>query len=158
MPKTTFQRFVFTFFGVFFMASTMALYNKSLVAGAFAWGIFKQMPLALCQRGPLAFILQFFFVQRFIAKQAAKYPTDNKLLYYAIRTGFNVLIMCPIMSLYSNIIYMGFSVNLIPVWFTKMVQNWAFAFFVQIFLLGPWNRLLFKLIFRPASSGSLLHL
>jgi hypothetical protein len=147
MPKTTAQRLTFTIIGVFFMVIVMALYNKSIVAGAFTWDVFKQLPLAFCQRAPLAFVLQFFIVQKFAGKMSAKYPTDNTLLYNAIRTGFTVLIMCPVMSLYSNILYGGLTIDLIPLWITKMVQNWAFAFFVQIFMLGPWNRFLFGLIF-----------
>jgi hypothetical protein len=149
MPKTIAQRVFFTLTGVFFMAIVMAIYNKSLVAGAFTWDVLKQLPSAFCQRAPFAFVLQFFVVQKFAGKMATKYPTDNKMLYDIIRTGFTVLVMCPIMSLYSNIIYLGININMVPVWFTKMVQNWGFAFFVQIFLLGPWNRLLFRLVFKP---------
>jgi hypothetical protein len=148
MPKTTAQRLFFTLTGVFFMVIVMAVYNKSLVAGAFTWDILRQLPSAFCQRAPLAFILQFFVVQKFAGKMTAKYPTDNKMLYYAIRTGFSVLVMCPIMSLYSNVVYLGVNINMVPVWFTKMTQNWIFAFFVQIFLLGPWNRFLFGMIFK----------
>jgi hypothetical protein len=148
MPKTTAQKLTFTSIGVFFMVIVMVLYNKSIVTGAFTWSVFGQLPLSFCQRAPLAFVLQFFIVQNFAGKMSAKYPTDNKLLYNAIRTGFTVLIMCPVMSLYSNILYSGLSIDLILLWITKMVQNWAFAFFVQIFLLGPWNRFLFGLIFK----------
>ncbi|MDR1468613.1 MAG: DUF2798 domain-containing protein [Spirochaetaceae bacterium] len=149
MPKTTAQRILFTGIGVFFTVIVMAVYNKSIVAGAFTWALFRQLPLAFCQRAPLAFVLQFFVVQKFAGKMSAKYPTDNKLLYRAIRTGFTVLIMCPVMSLYSNILYEGFTLDLIPLWITKMAQNWTFAFFVQIFLLGPLNRFLFGLMFKP---------
>jgi hypothetical protein len=148
MPKTIVQKLTFTGIGVFFMVIVMVLYNKSIVTGSFTWSVFEQLPLSFCQRAPLAFILQFFIVQNFAGKMSAKYPTDNKILYNAIRTGFTVLIMCPVMSLYSNILYSGLSIALIPLWITKMVQNWAFAFFVQIFLLGPWNRFLFGLIFK----------
>lgn len=148
MPKTAVQRLIFTIIGVFFMVIVMVLFNKSIVAGAFTWSIFKQLPLAFCQRAPLAFVLQFFVVQKFAGKMSAKYPTDNELLYNAIRTGFTVLIMCPVMSLYSNILYAGLNINLIPLWITKMIQNWVFAFFVQIFLVGPLNRSLFGLIFK----------
>jgi hypothetical protein len=137
------------------MVIVMALFNKSLVAGRFQWEFFKQLPLAFCQRAPLAFILQFFFVQKFAGNMSAKYPTDNRLVSYVIRTGFTVLIMCPIMSFYSNIIYVGFTADLIPIWLTKMVQNWPFAFFVQVFLLGPWNRFLFSLVFKENEKYSL---
>ena len=36
MPKTKFQRVIFTCIGVFFMATTMALFNKYLVMGVSA--------------------------------------------------------------------------------------------------------------------------
>jgi len=154
MPKTTFQRIVFTFFGVLLMATTMATFNKYLVYGEFSPFLFKQVAIAFCQKAPLAFILQFFVVQKFAGRQAAKYPTDNKILYQCIRTGFTVLVMCPIMCIYSNII------NLITLdWsFGKMVEsiitrmpiNWIFAFGVQIWILGPVNRFIFRRLFPSA--------
>jgi hypothetical protein len=136
------------------MAYTMSLFNKVLSAGSFTADSFRQAGIAWFQRAPLAFILQFFFVQKFAGKMCAKYPTDNKMVYYVIRTGFSVLIMCPIMSLYSNIIYVGLSPDLIFNWLPKMVLNWPFAFFVQIFLLGPWNRFLFRAIFERQAKAA----
>ncbi|MDR1765803.1 MAG: DUF2798 domain-containing protein [Lachnospiraceae bacterium] len=151
MPRNTFQRVIFTCLGVLFMAYTMSLYNKVLASGVFVPDTFRQAGVAWFQRAPLAFVMQFFIVQKFATKMCARYPTDNKMLYYAIRTGFSVLLMCPVMSLYSNIIYVGLSKDLIFNWLPKMVLNWPFAFMVQIFLLGPWNRLLFNLIFGKAN-------
>lgn len=152
MPKTTFQRVVFTSLGVLLMATTMATYNKYLVYGEFSIEFFKQVAIAFCQKAPLAWLLQFFVVQKFAGKQAAKYPTDNKILYQCIRTGFTVLLMCPIMCLYSNIINMfvfDWTVaQLLEAWITKMPVNWLFAFGVQIWFLGPVNRFLFRGIFR----------
>lgn len=91
-------------------------------------------------------------------KQCAKYPTENKLVYYAIRAGFTVLVMCPIMSLYSNVILM-FQFHwtfgqLLSNWIPKMVVNWIFAYFVQILLLGPINRTVFGLLFPPKQTAS----
>lgn len=151
MPKTTFQRVIYTCLGVLLMATTMATYNKYLVYGEFSAELFRQVAIAFCQKAPVAFILQFFFVQKFAGKQCAKYPTDNKMVYYAIRTGFTVLVMCPIMSLYSNLILM-FQLHwtfgqLLSNWIPKMVVNWIFAYMVQIFLLGPLNRTIFALLF-----------
>ena len=149
-PKTTGQRLVFTCLGVLLMATTMATYNKYLVYGAFSAELFKQVGIAFCQKAPLAFILQFFFVQKFAGKQAAKYPTDNLVVYYCIRTGFTVLIMCPIMCFYSNVINMiqfhwTFG-QLIENWIAKLPINWVFAYGVQIWFLGPINRFLFAKI------------
>ncbi len=157
MPKTTFQRIVFTFFGVLLMATTMAAYNKYLVFGEFSPFLFRQVAIAFCQKAPLAFILQFFFVQKFAGRQAAKYPTDNRILYQCIRTGFTVLIMCPIMGLYANIINMvtlGWSFGqMIANTVAKIPVNWIFAFCVQIWVLGPLNRFIFRRLF-PESAAA----
>ncbi len=151
MPKTTFQRIVFTFIGVLLMATTMATYNKYLVYGEFSHFLFSQVAISFCQKAPLAFILQFFFVQKFAGRQAAKYPTDNRLIYQCIRTGFTVLVMCPVMCLYSNIINMytfGWSLGrMLESVLSRMPVNWIFAFCVQIWLLGPLNRLIFRHLF-----------
>ncbi|MBO5975799.1 MAG: hypothetical protein J6P94_01295 [Oscillospiraceae bacterium] len=152
MPKTTFQRVIFTCLGVLLMATTMATYNKYLVYGEFSLELFRQVGIAFLQKAPVAFLLQFFVVQKFAGKQAAKYPTDNKILYQCIRTGFTVRLMCPIMCLYSNIINMinfGWSFGqLLEAWISKMPVNWVFAFGVQIWVLGPVNRFLFRTIFK----------
>ena len=152
MPKTTFQRVVFTCLGVLLMATTMATYNKYLVYGEFSVELFKQVGIAFCQKAPVAFLLQFFVIQKFAGKQAAKYPTDNKILYQCIRTGFTVLLMCPIMCCYSNIInwvqfHWTFG-QFLESFITKMPVNWIFAFCVQIWFLGPINRFLFRTIFK----------
>ncbi|MBQ8835360.1 MAG: hypothetical protein IJ001_10650 [Oscillospiraceae bacterium] len=150
-PKTVPQRIVFTALGVLLMATTMATYNKYLVYGEFSVNLFRQVGIAFLQKAPVAFLLQFFVVQKFAGKQAAKYPTDNKILYQCIRTGFTVLVMCPIMCFYSNIINMiqfHWTVwELLEAWISKMPINWIFAFGVQIWVLGPVNRFLFSKIF-----------
>ena len=150
-PKTLPQRIVFTALGVLLMATTMATYNKYLVYGAFSVNLFQQVGIAFLQKAPVAFLLQFFVVQKFAGKQAAKYPTDNKILYQCIRTGFTVLVMCPIMCFYSNVINMiqfHWTVwELLEAWISKMPINWVFAFGVQIWVLGPVNRFLFSKIF-----------
>lgn len=150
MPKTTSQRVVFTLIGVILMSTTMAFFNKYRVYGAFSPKLLQEVLIACCQKGPLAFVLQFFFVQKFAGKQTEKYKTDNVLLNNCIRVGFTVIWMCPIMCLYSNIINMiqfhwSFAM-LLEAWITKMPVNWAFAYGVQVFLLKPLTVTLFGLI------------
>lgn len=155
MPKTVFQRIVFTFFGVLHMATTMATYNKYLVYREFSPFLFRQVAVSVCQKAPLAFVLQFFFVQKFAGRQAARYPTDNPIVYQCIRAGFTVLIMCPVMCLYSNVINMfsfGWSVSrMLASCISRMPVNWIFAFCAQIWLLGPLNRWIFRRLFSEGS-------
>lgn len=152
MPKTTFQRVIFTFTGMLLMATTMATFNKFLVYGEFSLDLFRQVGVALLQKGPLAFVLQFFFVQKFAAKQAARYPTDNQILYSAIRVGFTVMIMAPIMCAYSNLfnavkLHWTLAEYLTAV-ISKLPINWIFAFCVQVWILKPVNSMIFRRIFR----------
>lgn len=157
MPKTLFQRIVFTFTGVLLMATTMATFNKYLVFGEFSPFLFRQVAISFVQKAPLAFVLQFFFVQKFAGRQAAKYPTDNRIVYQCIRTGFTVMIMCPAMCLYSNIINMytlGWSLgHMLERIVSRMPVNWIFAFCVQIWLLGPLNRWIFRRLFPASAAG-----
>lgn len=158
MPKTTFQRVIFTLIGVLLMATTMATFNKYLIYGEFSLELFRQVGVALLQKGPLAFVLQFFFVQKFASKQASKYPTDNQILYSAIRIGFTVIIMAPTMCAYSNLFnavkfhwtlgqYLSAVISKTPI-------NWIFAFCVQIWILKPLNRLLFRALFKKQLSAA----
>jgi hypothetical protein len=149
-PQGTGQRVVFTLIGVFFMATTMSLYNKALQNGSLTWEVFGQVPMAFLLRAPVAFVLQVFVVQKFAGKMTAKYQTHNRVEYYAIRAGFTVLIMCPAMSLYSNLIYVGVTWDVIPIWLTRMVLNWMFAFCVQLFIFGPATRAVFCAVTRQA--------
>jgi len=148
MPKTTLERIFFTTTGVILMATTMVCVNKSIVMGGFSSAVIAQIPSNFLLRAPLAWIAQFFFVSRFAGKMADRYPSDNKLVYYAIRTGFSELLMCPLMSFYSNIIYLGLKPEFFYRWIQMMFLNWPFAFLVQIFFAGPVNRLIFSLVFR----------
>lgn len=162
MPKTNFERFIFTAIGVLFMATTMAFFNKYIVLDpAFSSDmtsaqkyavIWHETFVAFGQKAPLAFILQFFVVQKFAGKMSVKYPTENKILGYMIRTGFSVMVMCPIMSLYSNLfliapMHWNF-VDLLYHWIPKMMINGLFAYCIQMFVLQPINRSIFRLIFR----------
>ncbi|MDR1189547.1 MAG: DUF2798 domain-containing protein [Bifidobacteriaceae bacterium] len=136
---------VFTLIGVGSMVTVMATYNKALEHGL-TWDVFGELPLAFALRAPLAFALQFFVVQKFAGRMTSRYQSANSLEYYAIRTGFTVLLMCPIMSFYSVALYVGFTADFVLIWLTRIVLNWMFAFCVQIFLVGPLVRKLFRLV------------
>lgn len=152
MPKTTFQRVIFTITGVILMATTMATYNKYLVMHEFSPELFRQVGIAFCQKAPIAFILQFFFVQKWAGRQAGKYKVSNPIEYTCLRVGHTVMVMAPLMCAYSNIINMiqfhwSFGQFLAAV-VSKTPVNWIFAFCVQVWLLTPLNKHIFGLIFK----------
>lgn len=159
MPKTTFQRFIFTLIGVIFMATTMALFNKLLsgyveasrYSGLFDVNLWKDVGIAFAQKAPLAFLLQFFVVQKIAGKFSAKHFSDNKIVNKCIRVGITACMMAPIMCIYSNLILLiqyqwtfeKFITNIL----VKLVQNYIFAFLIQVLVLKDLNSLLFKAIF-----------
>lgn len=159
MPKTTFQRFIFTLIGVILMATTMALFNKLLAGyveaarynGLFDANLWKDVGIAFTQKAPLAFLLQFFFVQKLAAKFCAKHPSENKIVSKCIRVGITACMMAPIMCIYSNLIMLiqyqwtfeKFLTNIA----IKLVQNYIFAFLIQVVVLKELNVLIFKAIF-----------
>ena len=156
MPKTVFQRVIFTSIGVLFMATTMAFFNKFFVYKELSWELLKQVGIAFLEKAPLAFILQFFVVQKIAAKLSSKYPSDNKLVSRVIRVGFTALIMAPIMCLYSNIInwiqfHWTFK-EFITSFISKLPINWLFAFFIQVLILKPLIEIIFKAIFKKKLS------
>ena len=152
MPKTTFQRVIFTVIGVILMATTMATYNKYLIMKEFSPELFRQVGIAFCQKAPFAFILQFFFVQKWVGKKVAQSKVNNQIEYTCLRVGHTVMIMAPLMCAYSNVINMiqfhwSFGQFLAAV-VSKTPVNWIFAFCVQVWLLTPLNKKIFGLIFR----------
>lgn len=151
MPKTKIQRLVFTGTGVLLMATTMALFNKYLVLGQFSRELLRQVGLSFLEKAPVAFALQYFLVQPFAGRQAAKYPSENPLVSQILRTGFTVLVMCPLMCLYANCINLfrfHWSLGqMLESVVTRMPINWIFAFCVQVWILGPLNRRIFRQIF-----------
>ena len=95
MPKTKFQRVIFTCIGVFFMATTMAIFNKYLVMGRFSGELFRQAGISFLEKAPLAFVPQFFLVQPFAGGQAAKYPSENPIFSRICARGLRRLSCAP---------------------------------------------------------------
>ena len=52
--------------------------------------------------------------------------------------------MCPSMSFIATILYDGINAQFISNWFQKIVFNFPFAFFIQMFLVGPVGTICFQ--------------
>ncbi|MCD8366422.1 MAG: hypothetical protein LUC48_00115 [Clostridiales bacterium] len=149
---------IYTIIGVAIMVPIMTTFNKYLVYSQWMEyplttpAFWQQVGIGICQRLPVVFPLQFFVVQNYAARKTEEHthPDDSWVVKSIIRVGFSILILCPVLSLYSNLILViegnitsvaGFINNWIP----KMVQNWCFAYFAQVFVAGPLNKHLFGL-------------
>lgn len=149
MPKTKFQDLIFTLLMVFTMVYIMTLYNMSLELG------FSNSLFFIALKGMWVEAALAFFAQRYLAGPIAKkltfkfFPPEssNQLFIILAMAGFTVYIMAPVMTFLVNIYHNGITSHLIEQWIPKLVVNFPFALFIQIFIAGPVVRRVFRLIF-----------
>ena len=72
MPKTKFQEVIFTIMMVFVMVYAMICYNIALNIGGMSNKVFLSAFHELVIMGPIAFVLDFFFVGTIAKKKALK--------------------------------------------------------------------------------------
>ena len=107
MPKTKFQNVVFTIIMATIMVYGMIVYNVALNTGGVTNATFgmalHEMPIMV----PVAFILEFFVVEKLATKLAFTVvrPTDRpQIITYAISTMI-VCIMCPTIRLIATLLF-----------------------------------------------------
>ena len=147
MPKTKFQNVVFTIIMAIIMVYGMIVYNVSLNTGGVTNATFfmalHEMPIMV----PIAFILEFFLVEKLATKLAFTVvrPTDRpQLITYAISTMI-VCIMCPTMSLIATLLFKEPSFG---TWIQTFGCNMPMALIWQLLFCGPLSRLIFRTLFR----------
>lgn len=158
MPKTKFQDLIFSIIMVVIMVYCMTVYNLALEFG-FHYSTFKAAFLGMWLEAAAAFA-----AQKFIAGPIAKKLTfrffkpgaDSPFLITLAMTGFTVCQMAPLMTLFVSLIHNGFVSNLLLIWLPKLVQNFPFALFIQIFYVGPFVRLIFRTLFKRQLSKAIV--
>ena len=78
MPKTKFQEVIFTIMMVFVMVYAMICYNIALNIGGMSNEVFLSAFHELVIMGPIAFVLDFFFVGTIANKKALKIVNPEK--------------------------------------------------------------------------------
>jgi hypothetical protein len=128
-----------------------AIYNVALNMGAITNSVFpialKEVPVLFI----LAFTLETVFVSRLAEYLAFKVvaPQKNRPIVIILAiTSATICIMCPLMSFATTIRYNGFNSEFISSWLLKFIYNFPFAFFIQLFIIGPIVRLIFSNIFK----------
>ena len=146
MPKTKFQNVVFTIIMAVIMVYGMIVYNVALNTGGVTNQTFlmalHEMPIMV----PIAFILEFFIVEKLATKLAFTVvrPTDRpQIITYAISTMI-VCIMCPTMSLIATLLFKQPSFG---TWIHTFGCNMPMALIWQLLFCGPFSRLIFRTLF-----------
>ena len=156
MPQTKFQDSVFTVIMVILMVYCMTLYNNALAFG-FTYHCFKQALVEMWPEVIAAFLMVRLAANPLVGKlmhTVIDVNTAKKTTIAIVRAGCTAFFMCPCMTLFVTIFHNGFSSDLLLLWLPKIVMNFPFALFLQIFYLGPLVRLLFRTIFRKQLSSA----
>ena len=151
MLKTKFQEGIFTFLMLFFIVYSMFCYNIALNIGGMSNVVFLSSFHELVIMGPIAFVIDFFFVGAIAKKKALKIvnPEKENPFHLVLAISFiSVAFMCPLMSLAATILFKHAGNQFIAVWLQTCAFNFPMALCWQIFYAGPLVRFLFRLIFR----------
>lgn len=147
MPKTKFQNIVFTAIMAVIMVYGMIVYNVALNTGGVTDKTFLMAFYELPIMAPIAFVLEFFVVEKLATKLAFTFmkPTDRpQFITYAISTMI-VCIMCPTMSLIATLLFKEPSFG---TWVQTFGLNMPMALIWQLLFCGPLVRLIFRTLFR----------
>lgn len=146
MPKTKFQNIVFTIIMAVMMVYGMIVYNVALNTGGVTNQTFILALHELYIMAPIAFVLEFFIVEKLATKLAFTFmrPTDRpQFITYAISTMI-VCIMCPTMSLIATLLFKKPSLG---AWVQTFGMNMPMALIWQLLFCGPLVRLIFRTLF-----------
>lgn len=129
------------------MIYLMGVYNVALRSGRLEYVAFVQALQTLPVKWVVGFLLAFFVAGHIARRWAFKVaqPTDRPIFIILCIQTFTVCVMVPIMSLVSAVINGGISMNLPAIWLQAVVCNFIVAYPLQIFVVGPFCRRVFRL-------------
>ena len=150
MPKTKFQSVVFTLMMVFCMVYCMTVYTIALGTGSLEYGTFA---LAIREMWPefvILFVLMFFLITPAARKLTGKYiaPYVKAPLAVTVATqSFTVAITVPVITLIATFLHNGFTGAWFVQWLTTAAQCWPAAYILQVCIVGPFVRFVFRTLF-----------
>ncbi|MDF2987619.1 MAG: hypothetical protein K0R50_3129 [Eubacterium sp.] len=151
MPKTIFQRVVFAFLSVIITVHLFVFYNLAIEMGGMSNQVFIRAPKIVAIEFVFAFLLQIFIAGPLSLKIAFSIVNPKEDKQYVVTTAIicaTVSLMCPMMSFAATILYNGLTLEFLAQWMQKIVFNFPFAFFSQLFFIQPLVRFLFGVIFK----------
>lgn len=150
MPKTKFQQICFAFLTVFLSVFAFVLYNISIkmwwLTNETFFITFKEFRLIAI----IAFAIEISIVWHIATKMAFRIVNkkkDKPIFIILTITCMHICLMCPIMTFIVTLMFDGFNINFLTNWLVKIFYNFPFAFFLEIFLIWPFVRMIFRTIF-----------
>ena len=150
MPKTKLQKIIFTIMMATVMVYAMICYNIAISKSGMTNEIFGLALRELVIMLPIAFILEFFIVEKLSLMLAFRMvkPDDRPVLIQLTISSVIVCLMCPMMSFVATLLFKNPGNQLIAQWIQTTVINFPMALCWQIFFAGPIIRFLFKCMFK----------
>ena len=152
MPKTRFQNIIFTLITAILMAYSMIVYSVAINSST---GLINQTFLIALKEFPIEGIIVFvlaYFVASPIAKKLAfrivNPKEDNKMFIILAIQTFTVLVMVGLMSIYALFAQHLVNSNIVCNYIILYCKNFIMAYPLQIFLIGPLVRNVFRIMFK----------
>lgn len=153
MPKTNFQKVIFSILMAVFMVYGMETYNRIILNPVFSYKMFL-----VPTREVLGLSVCVVFLQTFVGMPTADYIISHikirrKLLYRGNNILYTIAMascMCPMMSFVAAVLFKssaGIDKYLLFIWIKTMMINLPMALFWQIIVAGPSVRFIFYRIF-----------
>lgn len=150
MPKTKLESIVFTAITAWMMVYLMTLYNIVLASGTFVNATFLIALKTMWVEFILIFLCAYFLsshVAKHFAFQVVK-PTDRPIaILFAIQT-FTMVSQVALASILGVCHGYGFTAQFVPDYLMTYCRNFIMALPLQLFLVGPIARKLFRMLFR----------
>lgn len=153
MPKTRKETIFFTAITAWMMVYIMTLYNTVL-----AMGSFTNKTFFIALKGMWVEYILIFLLAYFVSGRIAKYfafrivqPGDRPIfIIFAIQI-FTVVAQVAFASIIGVFHGYGFTSNFVPNYLVTYCKNFIMALPIQLFLVGPLVRWMFRSVFRRES-------
>lgn len=150
MPKTKFENAVFTAITSGLMIFIMGVYNVAIHNGGLTYSTFVYASHSFIIEWIIGFLFALLFagnIAKILAFKVAV-PEDRTIFIVLCIQTFTVCIMVPFMSLVGAVEQNGLTIHLPVIWIETVVLNFIMALPLQIFVVGPFCRKVFRVIFR----------
>lgn len=149
MPKTRLESIFFTAITAWMMVYVMTLYNTVLATRSFTNSTFLITLKGMWIEYIIIFLLAYFasgHIAKYFAFRVVQ-PGDRPIfIIFAIQT-FTVVSQVAFASIIGVFHGYGFTGNFIPDYLTTYCKNFIMALPLQLFLVGPLARFIFRHIF-----------
>lgn len=131
------------------MIYIMGVYNVALHSGGLKYATFALAAKNFLLEWAIGFLLAFFVAGKLAPRLAFRVarPEDRPIFKILCIQTFTVCIMVPLMSLVGVLESSGLHGDLPVLWLNTLVLNFVMAYPLQIFVVGPLCRLVFRAAF-----------